>query len=73
MYSLLIIIGVLLALLLIGVVLMQESRGGGFTSYFDNFKRSFGVKKSTSFIEKTTWILAAIVVLICVVITYVIS
>lgn len=72
MYTLLVIMVVLLAVLMIGIVLIQESKGGGLASTFSDYKRITGVRKSTSVVERTTWILAEMIVLICVVCSYVV-
>ena len=64
MYTLLIIIIVLAALLLIGVVLIQESKGGGLASNFSAQNNLLGVRKTTDVVEKTTWTLAAVMVVI---------
>ena len=72
MNTLLVTIVVLLAVLMIGIVLIQESKGGGLASTFSDYKRIIGVRKSTSVVERTTWILAGIIVLICVVCSYVV-
>ena len=72
MYTLLVILVVLLAAFMIGIVLIQESKGGGLASTFSDYKRIIGVRKSTSVVERTTWILAGMIVLICVVCSYVV-
>ena len=72
MYILLVIIVVIVALLMIVILLIQESKGGGLSSRFDEYKRLLGIKKSMSFVEKTTWILAGIIIVICVLIAYVV-
>ena len=72
MYTLLVIMVVLLAVLMIGIVLIQESKGGGLASAFSDYKRIIGVRKSASVVERTTWILAGMIVLICVVCSYVV-
>ena len=71
MYTLLAILAVVFAVFMIGIVLIQESKGGGLSSRFDEYKRLLGIKKSMSFVEKTTWILAGIIIVICVLIAYV--
>ena len=58
------------ALLLIGVVLIQKSRGVGFAGKFDNLERSFGVQTSAKFLEKSTFILAGIILVASIVGTY---
>ena len=72
MYTLLIVLIVLTALLMVGIVLIQESKGGGLASQFADIKRHAGVRKTTNLVERTTWILAGIMVVICVACSYVI-
>ena len=67
MIILLIVLVVILALLMIFIVLIQESKGG-LSSRFEDYKRMLGVHRSTSFIEKVTWILAGIIAVACVII-----
>ena len=71
MYTLLVVLAVLLAVLMIGIVLIQESKGGGLVSTFSDYKRIIGVRKSASVVERTTWILAGMIVLICELCSYV--
>ena len=71
MYTLLVIIMVIAALLMIGIVLIQESKGGGLASQFSGYNQIGGVRKTTDFIEKTTWGLAAAMVIISVFCAYV--
>ena len=73
MYTLLAILAVVFAVFMIGIVLIQESKGGGLASMYMDYKRLLGVRRSTSFVEWTTWILAGIIVLICVISSYVIN
>lgn len=49
---------VLTCILLIGVVLIQNSKGGGLSSQFSASNQVMGVKKTTELIEKITWGLA---------------
>ena len=46
------------AVLLIGVVLLQKSKGGGLAAGFDSGNKAFGVRTATSFVERATWTLA---------------
>ena len=71
MYTLLVILIVVAALLMIGIVLIQESKGGGLASQFSGYNQIGGVRKTTDFIEKTTWGLAAAMVVISVLCAYV--
>ena len=71
MYTLFVVLIVIAALLMIGIVLIQESKGGGLASQFSGYNQIGGVRKTTDFIEKTTWGLAAAMVLLSVVCAYV--
>ena len=71
MYTLFIVLIVIAALLMIGIVLIQESKGGGLASQFSGYNQIGGVRKTTDFIEKTTWGLAACMVIISVLCAYV--
>ncbi len=64
MYTLFVILIVIAALLMIGIVLIQESKGGGLSSSFAGYNQVAGVRKTTDFIEKATWGLAAAMVII---------
>jgi len=66
MYTVLVTLIVLAALAMIGIVLIQESKGGGLSSNFAYYNQIGGVRKTTDFIEKTTWGLAAAMVIISV-------
>ena len=71
MYTLCVILIVLAAVLMIGIVLIQESKGGGLSSSFASYNQIGGVRKTTDFIEKATWGLAAAMVIISVVCAWV--
>ena len=71
MYILFVILIVIAALLMIGIVLIQESKGGGLASQFPGYNQIGGVRKTTDFIEKATWFLAGFMVLVSVCCAYV--
>ncbi len=71
MYTLFVVLIVIAALLMIGIVLIQESKGGGLASNFSSSNQIMGVRKTTDFIEKATWGLAIAMVLFSVVCAYV--
>ncbi|MCD8288494.1 MAG: preprotein translocase subunit SecG [Prevotella sp.] len=71
MYTLLVILIVIIAILMIGIVLIQESKGGGLASNLSGGNQVLGVRKTTDVVEKTTWILAALMVVISVICAYV--
>jgi preprotein translocase subunit SecG len=66
MYTLIIGFIIFLAFLLVVVVLAQNSKGGGLTSQFGGSGASnmFGVKKTGDFLEKTTWVLVALIMIL---------
>ena len=61
MYALLTILILIAAVLLIGVVLIQKSKGGGLSSAFAGYNQIGGVRKTTDFVEKATWTLALVI------------
>ena len=71
MYTLFVILIIIAAILMIGIVLIQESKGGGLSSNFTNANQFVGVRKTTDFIEKATWGLAIVMVVFSVVCAYV--
>ena len=71
MYILLLIFIIIAAILMVGIVLIQESKGGGLASNFASYNQIGGVRKTTDFIEKMTWGLAAAMVVISIASAYV--
>ena len=58
----------IVSVLLVLVVLMQNSKGGGIDPNFGGQAQTlFGAARSTDFIEKATWVLAAALLVLCVV------
>ncbi len=55
---------VLAAVLMILIVLVQNSKGGGLASGFASSNQIMGVRKTTDFLEKATWTLAATIVIL---------
>ena len=70
MYLLFVALIVLAALLMCFVVLIQNSKGGGLASSFAASNQIMGVRKTTDFIEKLTWGLAAFMVVISIFAAY---
>ncbi|MBN1144119.1 MAG: preprotein translocase subunit SecG [Bacteroidales bacterium] len=69
MYGLIIGIILFASILLILVVLVQNPKGGGLASSFSSSNQFMGVKRTTEFIEKATWGLAAGLLLLSVLAT----
>ncbi len=66
MYWLLTILAVVASVILVLIVLVQNSKGGGLASSFSSSNQIMGVRKTTDFLEKTTWTLIAFIVVCCV-------
>jgi preprotein translocase subunit SecG len=64
--SILVIIACFLQIL---IVLVQNSKGGGLAANFTSAGQSMGIRKTADFLEKSTWTLAAAILLLCVVAT----
>ena len=62
MYLLLVILMLIASILMCGIVLIQNSKGGGLASGFSSSNAIMGVRKTTDFLEKATWTLAATMV-----------
>lgn len=61
MNVLFIILTVLTAILMIAVVLVQKSKGGGLSSTFGGGNQVLGVRGTNKFLEKATWTLAVLI------------
>ncbi len=59
MYTLITVLIFIVCILLVLIVLVQNSKGGGLASNFQSSNQVMGVRKTTDFLEKGTWILAA--------------
>lgn len=66
---LLTILIIIVSLLLMGIVLIQNSKGGGLASGFSSSNQIVGVQKTTDFLEKGTWTLAITLVVLSLVST----
>ena len=70
MYIVLIVLTLICAILLICVVLVQKSKGGGLSSTFAGSNQIMGVRRTNSFIEKLTWGLAGAICVLAVLSTF---
>lgn len=52
-------------ILLTTVVLVQESKGGGLASGFSSANQVMGVQRTADFLEKATWALAIVLLVLC--------
>jgi preprotein translocase subunit SecG len=71
MYVLIVILMVIASILMCFIVLIQNSKGGGLASSFSSSNQIMGVRKTTDFLEKATWGLAAFMVVMSVASAYV--
>ena len=58
MYTLITVLIFIVCVLLVLIVLVQNSKGGGLASNFQSSNQLMGVRKTTDFLEKATWVLA---------------
>lgn len=61
MFKALVIFIVIASILMIGIVLIQKSKGGGLASNYASSNQILGVRKTNSFVEKATWTLAIVI------------
>jgi len=64
MFTLYIIIAAVTGILMIGIVLIQNPKGGGLASNFSSANNLFGVQKTSESVEKYTWVFAAIILIV---------
>ena len=65
MYTFVVILILIVSVLLGLIVLVQNSKGGGLVSNFGGANQMMGVRQTTDFLEKATWTLGAILVVLC--------
>jgi preprotein translocase subunit SecG len=74
MTTIFIILIILVSVLLAGIVLIQNPKGGGLAGNIAGFSNQFmGVKQTTDVLEKGTWVLSSILVILCLVSALVIN
>lgn len=70
MYLLCVSLIVLVSVLMCLIVLIQNSKGGGLAAGFASSNQIMGVRKTTDFLEKATWTLAGLMVVISILAAY---
>ena len=65
MYTLVVILILIVSVLLSLIVLVQNSKGGGLVSNFGGANQMMGVRQTTDFLEKATWTMGGILVVLC--------
>ena len=69
MYNFIVILILIVSVLLAIVVLVQNSKGGGLAANFSAPNQIMGVRKTTDFLEKATWTLAAALIVLSLIVT----
>ena len=65
MYSIILFLIIFLSFLLVLVIMVQNPKGGGLASTFGGDSQQIGgVKKTTDFLDRSTWILASLLFLL---------
>ena len=65
MYNIILFLIITLSFLLVLVIMVQNPKGGGLASTFGGDSQQIGgVKKTTDFLDKSTWILASLLCLL---------
>ena len=65
MYNIILFLIIFLSFLLVLVIMVQNPKGGGLASTFGGDSQQIGgVKKTTDFLDKSTWILASLLFLL---------
>ncbi|MFN2395264.1 MAG: preprotein translocase subunit SecG [Bacteroidales bacterium] len=72
LYVLISVLVLITCVLLILIVLVQNSKGGGLASNFASNNQIMGVRKTTDFLEKATWTLAIVLLALTLTSTFVI-
>ena len=67
MYILLTILIVIAAVLLTLLVIVQNSKGGGLAAGFSSGNQVMGAPKTADFLEKTSWTLMAVIIVLSIV------
>jgi len=65
MFNIVLVLILILSFLLILIIMVQNPKGGGLSSSFGgNTQQIGGVKKTTDFLDKTTWILSSFILIL---------
>jgi preprotein translocase subunit SecG len=63
-FNLFMVLIIIASVLLIIIIMAQNPKGGGLSSTFGGSTAQFGVQRTNDFMEKATWVLASIIILI---------
>ena len=70
MYTAISVLVFIICLLLILIVLVQNSKGGRFGFLFRILEPDYGRPQETDFLEKATWTLAGAMMVLCIVVVF---
>lgn len=73
MFTLISVLIVMVCILLVLVVLVQNSKGGGLAANFGASQQIMGVRRTADFLEKATWTLASILLALSILTSWVIE
>lgn len=62
---------IVVCVLIIGIVVIQNPKGGGVSSGFGSVNQIAGVKQMTEGVERITWILAVVLFVLCLASAYI--
>ena len=65
MFILVTVLIMLVAIILGLIVLVQNGKGGGLAANFASQNQVMGVRKTTDFLEKATWFMATLLIVLC--------
>lgn len=64
LYNLVIALIIITCVLLVLIIMVQNPKGGGLSSAFGGGNQIMGARKTSDFLEKTTWVLAIVLVIL---------
>ena len=64
LYNLVIALIIITCILLVLIIMVQNPKGGGLSSAFGGGNQIMGARKTSDFLEKTTWVLAIVLVIL---------
>lgn len=67
------VIIVFFSLVLIAVVLLQKSKGGGLAAGFQGSNQILGAPKTANFLEQATWTIMGVVAVLCIACTLILG
>ena len=63
-FSLFMVLIIIASVLLVIIIMAQNPKGGGLSGTFGGSTAQFGVQRTNDFMEKATWVLATVIVVL---------